>query len=57
MLLVLPNVTALLLLAGTFLMLNWPAITIKPSVVKLGRHGVQMERLGGYRLILSTMNS
>ncbi|XP_069675250.1 uncharacterized protein [Periplaneta americana] len=47
LLLVLPNVTALLLLAGTFLMLNWPPVSIRPSsAIKLHRGAVvQPERL------------
>jgi hypothetical protein len=46
LLLVLPNITALLLLAGTFLMLNWSPISIKSSAVKLSHGSVQMEQLG-----------
>jgi hypothetical protein len=65
LLLVLPNVTALLLLAGTFLMLNWPAISIRSTAVKFSRGGVRMEQRGergelhilAYHLILTTMNN
>jgi len=46
MLLVLPNVTALLLLAGTFLVLNWPPVSIRSSAVSLSRGDVRTEQLG-----------
>jgi hypothetical protein len=42
MLLVLPNVTALLVLAATFLLLNWPPVSITSPAVKFRRDGVQM---------------
>lgn len=46
LLLVLPNVTALLLLAATFLVLNWPPVSITSPAVRLGRGGAQIAQLG-----------
>jgi len=46
MLLVLPNVTALLVLAATFLVLNWPPVSITSPAVKFRRGGVQTAQLG-----------
>ena len=46
LLLVLPNVTALMLLAATFLALNWPPVSITSPAVKFGRGGVQIAQLG-----------
>lgn len=46
LLLVLPNVTALLVLAATFLVLNWPPVSITSPAVKFSRGGVQIAQLG-----------
>jgi hypothetical protein len=46
LLLVLPNVTALLLLAATFLVLNWPPVSITSPTVISSRGGVQIAQLG-----------
>jgi hypothetical protein len=45
-LLMLPNLTALLLLAGTFLLLNWPPVSVKTTAVRINRGALQYERLG-----------
>jgi hypothetical protein len=46
LLLVLPNVTALLVLAATFLVLNWPPVSITSPAMKFSRSGVQIAQLG-----------
>jgi len=46
LLIVLPNVTALLVLAATFLMLNWPPVSITSPAVKFSRSGVRIAQLG-----------
>jgi hypothetical protein len=46
LLLVLPNVTALLVLAATFLMLNWPPVSITSPSVKFSSGGVRIAQLG-----------
>ena len=46
LLLVLPNVTALLLLAGAFLVLNWPPVSVTSPALTLKRGGVQTSQLG-----------
>jgi len=46
LLLVLPNVTALLVLALTFLVLNWPPVSITSPAAKFSRGGVQIVQLG-----------
>jgi hypothetical protein len=46
LLLVLPNVTALLLLAATFLVLNWPPVSITSPAVKFSPGGVRIAQLG-----------
>lgn len=45
LLLVLPNVTALLVLALTFLVLNWPPVSITSPAAKFSRGGVQIVQL------------
>ncbi|PSN32867.1 hypothetical protein C0J52_23400 [Blattella germanica] len=45
LLLMLPNVTALLLLAGAFLLLNGPPAAIRTSAIKINRGGLLPERL------------
>ena len=46
LLLVLPNVTALLLLAATLLVLNWPPVSITSPTLRISRDGVQIAQLG-----------
>ena len=46
LLLVLPNVTALLVLAATFLVLNWPPVSITSPAAKFSPDGMRIAQLG-----------